>query len=148
MEIELNQVIAGMLLLLEGYADDFDIKFAIAKLENAGFKVTGKIRIAAGYNVPELNNKNSTRYLPKKRELETLATDKVIEFLTTLDLTELVLRKFSQGSRTIYQNITPGIMSVYQEGYLNFDFSTFTYSISEKGKSYLKSLEGNPRERK
>lgn len=148
MLIESNQVIAGMLLLLDGYADDFDIKFAIERMKNAGFTILNEKRLCAGYSAPELNNKNSSRYLVKKAELEGIATNKVIDFLSSLNQKELILRKFSLGSRTIYQNITPGIINLFHKGYLSFDFNSFTYSISEKGKAYLKTLEGTPLKRK
>lgn len=148
MLIESNHVIAGMLLLLDGYADDFDIKFAIERMKNAGFTILNEKRLCAGYSAPELNNKNSSRYLVKKAELEGIATNKVIDFLSNLNQKELILRKFSLGSRTIYQNITPGIINLFHEGYLSFDFNSFAYSISEKGKDYLKTLEGTPLKRK
>jgi len=148
MLIELNQIIAGMLLLLNGYADDFDIKFAIERMKNAGFTILNEKRLCAGYSAPELDNKNSAIYFTKKAELESIATNQVIEFLTSLNQKELILRKFNLGSRTIYQNITPGIINLFQEGYLNFDFDSLVYSISDKGKDYLKTLEGTPRERK
>lgn len=113
-----------------------------------GFTILNEKRLCAGYSAPELDNKNSARYFTKKAELESIATNQVIEFLTSLNQKELILRKFNLGSRTIYQNITPGIINLFQEGYLNFDFDSLVYSISDKGKGYLKTLESTPRERK
>lgn len=141
MTITIHQIIAGMLILLEGYADSYDIKFAIAKMKKAGFSIASETRIAGSYSVPELDNKNSSRYNIKKSELESIATAEVIEFLKGLDIKELILRKLNSGSISIYQNITPGIIEIYQEGYLNFDFSKYTYSISEKGIAYLATID-------
>lgn len=141
MIIELDQVIAGMLLLFDGYADDFDIKFAIEQMKNAGFIINNEHRLLAGYCVRELDNKNHPQYENKKKELETLATSEVREFLSHLDITLLILQKFNSNIRTIYQNVTPGIMDVYKAEYLDYDFSSLSYSITTKGREYLRSLE-------
>lgn len=141
MTISVQQVIAGMLLLLEGYADSSDIKFAIEKMKKVGFSIDKEARIAGGYSVHELDNKNNPRYETKKRELESIATAEVIEFLKGLDIKELILRKFNSGSISVYQSITPGIMEAYKEGYLNFDFNNYSYSISEKGIDYLAAID-------